>query len=173
MKVAVYQNPWELEMLLSVLELEPLFANVLEVGTYEGGTLQHWIKMSPEVVVVDDEMRFADHWRIWADDAQCDLTLLHGSSHDPQVVAKARELGPYDLVFIDAGHTFADVEADWNAYGELGRIVALHDILPRPDYGVAELWTMLRQEGVRWMEICDYATLPGNEGPCGVGLVWT
>jgi len=172
MSVAVYQNPWELEMLLRVLTEEDFFENVLEIGAYEGGTLRHWLNLAPEVVIVDDEMRNADLWEAWAEDQHAVLALLQGDSHDPEVIAKAEELGPYSFVFIDAGHTYADVEADWNAYGQMGKLVGLHDILPRPGYGVSELWAMLKQEDRRWMEICHNVTLEGNEGPCGVGLVW-
>lgn len=171
--VEVFQHPWELNVLLTLLyEVRP--ASVLEVGTWHGGTLAHWLKMADSVVVVDDAMRLASHWQQWADEDRCEITLLQGSSHDADLIAKADELGPYDMVFIDADHTFDAVYADWTNYSPMARrLVVLHDILPRPGYGVSEVWTMLKSQArARWVEICASETLPGNEGPCGIGVVW-
>jgi len=93
MSVAVYQNPWELEMLLRVLTEEDFFENVLEIGAYEGGTLRHWLNLAPEVVIVDDEMRNADLWEAWAEDQHAVLALLQGDSHDPRSSPRQRSSG--------------------------------------------------------------------------------
>jgi cephalosporin hydroxylase len=170
----MYQNPWEFEQLLSVVgDLDP--RAILEVGTMFGGTLRFWIKLADHVVAVDDQMRDPETLMLWANVFGTTLDQLQGDSHDPEIVEKAQELGPYDFVFIDADHTFASVEADWVNYGQMvvnGGAVAFHDILPRPGYGVSELWTMIKQGPRRWIEICHNETLPGNEGPCGIGVVW-
>ncbi len=50
----------------------------------------------------------------------------------------------------------------------VGGIVAFHDITPRPDYGVHELWGEIKQEpGVRTLEIVE------NSGSFnGIGVVY-
>lgn len=45
--------------------------------------------------------------------------------------------GPYSLIFVDAGHTFADVHVDHSTYWPLledGGIMAFHDAVKRPGY---------------------------------------
>ena len=167
--VEAFQNPWELVRLLDIIE-EP--RTILEVGVMHGGTLQYWVEIASHVVVIDDQMRNADLWEAWADESATMLDLLHGDSRDPNVIAKAEELGTYEFVFIDADHSYDAVHADWLNYSPLGHIVALHDILPRPGYGVSEVWAMIKQGPRKWVEICHNETLPGNEGPCGIGVVW-
>lgn len=171
--VEAFQSPWELEHLVAlVTRLQP--ETILEVGAMYGGTLWHWLQHSVRVVVVDDEMRNVEQWGEWSRQAGTSLDLIQGSSHDPEVVAKAQTLGPYDFAFIDADHTFESVRADWENYGPLAKVVAFHDILPRPAYGVSALWELLKAtEGARYMEICQNEVMPGNEGRCGVGILWT
>ena len=169
--VEAFQNPWEFDHLLALVEREKP-RRILEIGAMYGGTLQHWLKIADSVVVVDDRMLGAQDWERWADVEGTDLSLIQGASQNPSVVSTARKLGPYDFVFIDADHTYDSVSADWNNYGVGAPMVALHDILPRPNYGVSQVWESLRDHGAKWVEICHYATLPGNEGPCGIGVVW-
>lgn len=171
--VETFQVDWELRHLLETFEiLRP--RRILEVGAWHGGTLWHWLRWADHVVVVDDEMRKADEWQQWADDGLAELYLLQGDSRDPELVAKAQELGPYDFVFIDGDHRYEAVRADWANFSPMARVVAFHDILPRPGYGVSELWSEVKATpGARYMEICQNETLPGNEGPCGIGILWT
>lgn len=57
-----------------------------------------------------------------------DAHLILGDSTEPEIVEKARSLGPYDLVFIDANHTEAYVRKDWDNYKICSNIIAFHDI---------------------------------------------
>lgn len=173
-EVETYQAAWELEQLVAIVErLEP--KRILEVGAWHGGTLWHWLQHATQtVVVIDDEMRMAETWEQWVERFGADLVLLQGRSQEGALIDKATACGPYDFVFIDADHTYAAVKSDWENYGPLGRVVAFHDILPRPSYGVSELWAMLKvQPGVRYVEIVQNEVLPGNEGRCGIGVLWT
>jgi predicted O-methyltransferase YrrM len=75
-------------------------------------------------------------------------------------------------VFIDADHGEAAVRADWAAYAPLcapGGVVVLHDINPRPDYGVSALWRDLQAAGEVTQEINARAGWPH---PCGLGIVY-
>lgn len=173
MDVGSFQNQWELDQLLSIVDaLDP--HRILEVGAMYGGTLWYWIDQAEHVVVVDDAMREADRWEHWAEQREVQLDLLQGLSQDPELVAKAIELGPYDFAFIDADHSYEAVQSDWNSYGALSEVVAFHDIVERPGYGVSRLWGELKNtDGARWVEIVHNATLPDHEGPCGIGVLWT
>lgn len=56
-------------------------------------------------------------------------TAIYGSSRDPYIRARAHALGPYDCVMIDGDHTMDGVTQDWFNYGDMGRIIAFHDIV--------------------------------------------
>lgn len=80
--------------------------------------------------------------------------LFLGNSQDPLIIAAVAEHAPFDAVFIDGDHSYEGALADWNNYGKLARIVALHDIAgdnvvtkhtPIP-VEVPRLWRDIRQE---------------------------
>lgn len=169
--VEVFQNLWELEQMLAVVErLQP--SRVLEIGSWHGGTLWHWLQVADTVVAVDDEMRREDEWRQWAADAGTELHLLRGFSQEPEIVKQARALAPYDLVFIDGDHRYESVRADWENFSPLvapGGVIAFHDT-QHPEntltYGVGQLWEEVTQiEDRCWVHIA-------NTGHCGIGLLW-
>jgi cephalosporin hydroxylase len=172
--VETFQTEFEIDALVGVISLmRP--QRILEVGAWHGGTLRHWMNLATDaVVVIDDEMRMADTWQRWADELGVELHLLHGHSEDPAIVERAQQFGPYDFCFIDGDHTYKTVRADWEHYGPpLTSIVALHDIIERPGYGVSQLWQEIRaQPGARWMEINETVE-PHNETRHGIGVVWT
>lgn len=166
----VFQNTWELEQMLAVIErLAP--SRVLEVGSMWGGTLWHWLQIADLVVSVDDEMRLAGEWEKWADEAGAELHLLRGMSQEPAIINATHNLGPYDFIFIDADHRYESVKADWENYRGMvapGGVIAFHDTqhVGDPTYGVEQLWNEITQEpDVRWQHIvCT--------GHCGIGMVW-
>lgn len=168
--IDVFQNQWELDQMVAVVErLQP--SRILEVGAMYGGTLWHWLAIAPHVVVVDDEMRNAAEWEKWADDADAQLDLLQGSSQDPALVEQVRELGPYDFIFIDADHRYEPVKADWENFRGMiapGGVFAFHDTqhVGDPTYGVERLWgEITREPDVRWMHIV-------MTSHCGIGMLW-
>ena len=168
--IEAYQNTWELDQMLAVVErLQP--RRVLEVGTMWGGTLWHWLQFADIVVSVDDEMRRAEDWAQWADEADAELVLLQGMSQDPALIEQARELGPYDFIFIDADHRYDSVKADWENYrGMIAEdgIFAFHDTqhIGDPSYGVERLWNEITAEpDARWLHIV-------MTHHCGIGLLW-
>jgi cephalosporin hydroxylase len=169
-EVDTYQEDWELEQMVAVVErLEPKV--VLEVGTMWGGTLWHWLQIADEVVSIDDEMRHWQDWERWADAADAGLTLVQGFSQDEEVIEKARELGPYDFIFIDGDHRYEPVKADWENYSPMvapGGVFAFHDTQHIGDdtYGVERLWyEIIAEPEVRWMHFA-------RTNHCGIGLVW-
>jgi hypothetical protein len=103
----------------------------LEIGSKFGGTLVRIAAAMPigsKIVSVDLEARHS-----WLEVIQ-DLNqywVAHrfkGDSKDPEIIEKVRQLGPYNLVFIDGGHDEATVRSDWLNYGPMAKMVAFHDI---------------------------------------------
>ena len=132
--------------------------SVLEVGTYHGGTLYHWLtnaRPGTRVVSVDSYAVGVDNRHLydeWVPDG-VELTVLCGDSHAAETVEEVSKHAPFDWCFIDAGHYYDEVLADWNAYrpfvAEYG-VVLFHDILPptlaHPEIEVARLWEEIKAE---------------------------
>lgn len=104
-----------------------------------------------------------------------DAHLLIGDSTDPKIIDEVRNLGPFDLCFIDANHTEPYVRKDWMNYGPMCKMVAFHDISwirPEPydskkmPIDVPEVWKEIRN-GYRFMEI---RKCPRDNG---IGILWT
>lgn len=55
-------------------------------------------------------------------------SVLFGNSHTQATRRLVYSRGPYDAVLIDGDHTLAGVTRDFQLYGDLAPIVALHDI---------------------------------------------
>lgn len=170
----MFQNDFELQQLVD-LARRAMPIRILEVGAWHGGTLWHWLRIGTIVAVVDDEMRMADLWREWAAQADAELHLIRGMSQDPAVVRAAAAFDPYDVLFIDADHSYEAVRRDWENYSPLvgsRGIVAFHDIVERPGYGVSRLWGEIKAvPGTRWVEIVQTVE-PANESRCGIGVTW-
>lgn len=57
-----------------------------------------------------------------------DVEMVLGDSHAERTQRQVRAFAPFDALFIDADHTLEGVTTDWNAYRDMARIIALHDI---------------------------------------------
>lgn len=144
---------------------------VLEIGSWHGGTLWHWLRIARSVVAIDDGMRLASEWEKWADERGAELHLLQGFSQDEGIIEQARALGPYDWVFVDGDHRYFAVKADWENYRDMvapGGVFAFHDTQHVGDdtYGVEQLWNEITAEpDVCWMHVA-------KTEHCGIGLLW-
>jgi predicted O-methyltransferase YrrM len=103
-----------------------------------------------------------------------DTHLIWGDSTDLKVVKRVWDLGPFDVVFIDANHTLEYVKKDWFNYGPMGRVVAFHDINWRraPEWvgtriDVPQFWDDIK-DGYRHDEIRACPTGKNN----GIGVLW-
>jgi predicted O-methyltransferase YrrM len=155
--VPIFQWEQEFTQLLDVYrELAP--RRVLEVGSYFGGSLFHWLQNAPEgstVVSVDSYAVGVDNRHLYSDWVPDGVTLqvIVGRSAAENTVVQAKAWAPYDFIFIDAGHYYTEVKADWEAYlplAQKGAVVAFHDILPPtpvwPEIQVAQLWAEIKED---------------------------
>ena len=75
------------------------------------------------------------------------LTLICGNTRSNYVIDLANKLGPYDLIFIDADHTYEGVKLDFNNYLPMlseGGVIGLHDV-ESPDFpGINKFWNELK-----------------------------
>ena len=124
---AIQQVRGEFVEFLDLLRARGLCGSCLQLGMGEcDASHEVWRHRFAHVVTID-------RGRCKVDDA-----LLQGlDTHDKTALALASVYGPYDLVFIDAGHSLEDVRNDHRDYMPLLRprgIVAFHDALERPEY---------------------------------------
>ena len=152
--VAVFQ--WEAEFVpLLDLYRERAPRAVLEIGTYLGGTFYHWLQNArpgATVVSVDSYTEGPDNRRQyfdWVPDG-IEMIAYEADSNNPMTARMLDKHAPFDWIFIDAGHYYAEVRADWENFmplGAPGGIIAFHDILPP-----SEAWPMIEVEKL-WREI--------------------
>lgn len=156
--VQIFQWQPEFEAALELYRrLRP--TRVLEIGTYHGGTLYHWLQEAEPgalVVSVDSYAVGVDNRHMYDDwvPSGVRLEVIEGDSRDPRTRERVIELSPeYDWIFIDAGHYLAEVQNDWQQFGSLAPygsgVVLFHDILPpnsvHPEIEVAFLWAEIKQ----------------------------
>lgn len=160
---------------------------VLEIGSYEGGTLAGFRAWWPaaEIVAVDLPAFPDREPRSWG------AHMVLGDSHDESTLERVLWATPaepaprgFDLLFIDGDHELEGVRRDVEMYGPLvrdGGLLALHDVTPfnegrSPAMGPDLLWRELklgRVPGWRaYAEIIDYAPDAEGRGPWwgGIGL---
>ena len=134
------QDPQEFEAFLEIVrELD--VRSYLEVGAKYGGTFYRVGMALPEgsKCVAVDLPRGTRAWTA-SEKSLCAVamelstanrptTLLWGDSTDPKIIRQVRELGPFDLILIDANHTMPFVRRDFANYGPMAtKAVAFHDI---------------------------------------------
>lgn len=175
--VPIFQWEAEFSQLLGLYR-ERAPESVLEVGTYHGGTLFHWLQNSREgtvVVSLDSYAVGVDNRHLYADwlPPGVSLVMLEGDSTKPATAKRVAKHSPFEWVWIDAGHRYHEVKADWDLYRpmcEPGGIVCLHDILPasrnHPTIEVNRLWQEIQAEYATDEIVADRSAAWG-----GIGIV--
>jgi predicted O-methyltransferase YrrM len=165
-QIAPMQVHSEITALCAILDqMRP--AAVLEIGTARGGTLYLFARLATDdATLVSVDLPFGQFgggypfWRTrlyqaFAGRSQT-LTLVRADSHARQTIADVATLfggRPVDFLFIDGDHSYAGVQADFEAYRTLvrpGGLIAFHDIVPGPDSdtgGVPAFWQDLKNSG--------------------------
>ncbi len=134
---------WAIPIVQDKIELEYVFnlmkgcKSYLEVGTAEGNglyVLSHALADDACVQAID----FGEsHTKAPRDEVTGKWSRYYetlGNSHDAEIISctcfdKENGLASFEIVFIDAGHTYEDVIADAIAYGHLAtKYICFHDI---------------------------------------------
>jgi len=154
----------DLEYVLpTLLEAQPKI--IVEIGTFYGGSARLWQHLfRPDVLITIDRKKLA------ADMDFCHYLSDH-LSQDPRTVAAVTDFldgAPIDFLFIDGGHLYDEVKADFETYAPLvraGGIVMFHDI-HNHNPGVVEVPRY-------WQELkLKYDVIETPEDGCsGLGIV--
>jgi predicted O-methyltransferase YrrM len=191
--VQTIQFKWEFEELLKIYrQLHP--KNILEIGSFFGGTLWHWMDSSPnahftvidkitatdEVLRCRQEMAQKTLWKYWASSYNSQLSVYSGDSADREIFEEVKKNGPFDFAFIDGDHSYNGVKSDYLMYKGLirpGGIMAFHDILepkqPELKYiEVYKFWKEIVEHGHRVQELySSKEQCHENYGTMGIGVV--
>lgn len=149
---------------------------VLEIGTWEGGTLRVWLRHAAPaatVVAVDLRHRKRARYEQWRQSDTC-LYVVTGSSQEQQTMRDIRDYAPYDWAFVDGDHDSEAVRSDVALCLPLirdGGHLLLHDVYP-PDgddsYPPGDLFEDLLTVGLEGY----YIGQPGGSDVAhGIGVV--
>lgn len=162
--VPILQNEWEFSILYDMFfKLNP--KNIIEIGTFFGGTLWYWLRddFRDTVCVIDMPITRIDprynkmvecrkQWVKWIDNVT-EFIPMFANSTDRQVISEANKIfkdKKVDFLFIDGGHDYNTVKADFLNYSTLvrsGGMIVFHDILG--EQGVSKYWYELKWKGGR------------------------
>ena len=174
-RVTTTQNRSEIMGLTQrVAALQP--ANILEIGTFRGGTMFIWSQLATRRVISCDisDMKHQRslYERFAPPTSNCDVRLVSGNSHEPDFAARIEAMfegEPVDFLFIDGDHTEVGVRQDYEMYRHLvrpGGLIAFHDIAenqPLPENQVYRFWKTLRPT-INFEEFIDH------QNQCGFGI---
>lgn len=167
------QDESEITGFIELLVAEKI-RSYLEIGCRNGDTFHAVGSRLPvgSLLVAVDKPKRVGSSEAFLEAAASDLrargreaVVIFGDSHAPETVERVRGHGPFDAVFIDGDHSEAGVNADWQNYGPMGRIVAFHDVRGK-QIPTFPMQTFVRaRAGRRWIEFCESAHY-------GIGVLW-
>lgn len=157
-----YQTPSEFAELLKLYQALPRRTRVLEIGSMLGDTLMAWLQagdLGMTLISVDKIVPPADsrhlaqttahsEWQRRAIEEAANLMVIDDYSQAPETIARVKAAlggGGLDFLFIDGGHDYETVKADFLNYAPLvapGGTIAFHDIQGIPD--VNRFWNELK-----------------------------
>jgi predicted O-methyltransferase YrrM len=191
---AVRRGAWQ-----KVSELEPLIAlvrerqprTVVEIGTYEGGTLFALCQAAhPDALIVSIDKPGGLFGGGYSEDQERafqafrrpgqTLVTLRRASHHWTTRRKLRSLlegRKIDFLMIDGDHRYKGVKRDWESYEPMvapGGVVAFHDILEHPKQPlckVDEFWNEI-SPAHETVEYIDPADDQGHGQWGGIGVIF-
>ncbi len=144
----IFQRPAEMAAFLVSMAGERI-ASYLEVGAWAGWnaafTTTYLRRFVPDLtaMTIDPAPRFDPGWPL--------VAARTGLRHFA-ITSRSLAGRPFDLVFIDADHSYAAVEEDYANVGRHARICAFHDIQDQwvkgqhPCGGSVAFWESVRQD---------------------------
>ena len=167
----------ELTAFLEFIKLRGV-KSYLEVGVGRGDTFHEIVCTMPEgslAVVVDlpaSKWGFKDS-KPYLEEAVADLKkrgydvrVFLGKSGDSKIIKSVAALAPFDLIFIDADHTYKGVKEDFKNYSPFSKTIALHDVAEKShNCEVYKFWeeTTPREKTQQIVE---------REGSYGIGIIY-
>jgi predicted O-methyltransferase YrrM len=170
--------------------------NVLEIGSYYGASLHHWLHYSNKnanVVSIDLPIRefcgpldprckiqedaIANEWKSWTKENNNKLYLIQDISQKESVVKEVHKLlngSFFDFIFIDGNHMYDAVKRDFELYTPLvrkGGIIALHDIGYAEEGGVHRLWDEIKARNTYENRYHELRMHPDKQK--GIGIIVT
>lgn len=132
------QSPWELADFIFELKKHEIntghkFNSFLEVGFASGinnSVLNKFFNFK-HIVGLDYFASSINADCLHGNLLHKNLTLICGNTRSNYVMDLANKLGPYDLIFIDADHTYEGVKSDFNNYIPMlsdGGVIGFHDV---------------------------------------------
>ena len=180
--VPIWQDPEELKDLVKeVKRIKP--QNILEIGSLNGGTLWTWIHefkprklCSVDLPVDRGDFRSPDQqhghnglWMGWCQKIGCEINVIPGRSDDPNALSDVLSLSKtYDFIFVDGGHSYAEVKGDYYRFLPLvrkGGIMAFHDINEAECPDVVRFWEEIK--GIHRHKEFKYL-----ENKWGIGVIY-
>ena len=178
-EINTWQSPFELGWMLDIFVRQAPRC-ILELGSADGGTLWCWAQNcqpGAHIISVDwfhpSYPDNRDKYPQWSIDGDCFIEAIRGDTRDDLTLARVKARGPYDWLFIDAGHGINEVTSDWERYSPLvppGGVVVFHDIAPtmRPQQvEVHLLWSNIKK-GRKHMEIFEN----DQDDKLGIGVLF-
>lgn len=188
-RIALTQYEPEFDVLLDkYIDLNA--KNVLEIGSYFGSSLHHWLYYSSEkanVISIDlpissfcgkddprvpvQEFAIQNEWKLWTKRNNNKLHLIQSHSQSigtKMQVEKLLNEEQLDFLFIDGDHRYEAVKRDFDMYSPLvrkGGIIALHDIGYAEEGGVHKLWDDIKNNYVHY----ELRLNPNKEK--GIGII--
>lgn len=153
-----WQYPNQFARYLAHLARYPI-RTYLELGVRHGGTFVitveylsrfHTIE-SATAVDIDDVPALHEYLA-----QRPGVRFLKIDTSSPRFGRAIRDRSPYDLVLIDADHSYDACRNDVGSMLEHANILALHDIVDAACPGVREVWRELRAETVRERDFFEF-----------------
>lgn len=126
------------------------FRNILEIGFGNGSTntiLNKFFQFK-KIVVVDNFSASTSNTTLVTNLRLKNLIILCGDSTSDWCIKNAKNLGPFDLIFIDGNHEEPFVQRDFENYGPLinkNGFIALHDIASEEWPDVSKRWSVIKR----------------------------